>query len=261
MAQNRLRVMLTSLRYHLEPPNIKRGLILQTNRLSVLLHPHAFTSDVLDMLYQIKRADNAPNEQERVASLREAVALYKGELLPGNDEEWVLAQRQYLSELYYNSLRKLTTALKQIGDFQQAIEYAHKALYLEPLDEESHCELIQLYSLAAQPSTALRHYQQLEDLLRRGGKKQPAPNVFPILITTEVPKPSPHRQHIPPRLTRFFGREEELEWLQKHLVPSPPQYRLISLLRTGGSEKRALYRGSRQGTRLFRWGCLVHPLC
>lgn len=87
VAQNRLRVMLTSLRYHLEPPNIKRGLILQTNRLSVLLHPHAFTSDVLDMLYQIKRADNAPNEQERVASLREAVALYKGELLPGNDEE------------------------------------------------------------------------------------------------------------------------------------------------------------------------------
>lgn len=264
VAQNRLRVMLTSLRYHLEPPNIKRGLILQTNRLSVLLHPHAFTSDVLDMLYQIKRADNAPNEQERVASLREAVALYKGELLPGNDEEWVLAQRQYLSELYYNSLRKLTTALKQIGDFQQAIEYAHKALYLEPLDEETHYELIQLYSLAAQPSTALRHYQQLEDLLRRelgispsskvkalaqqlqeqlghrGGKKQPAPNVFPILITTEVPKPSPLRQHIPPRLTRFFGREEELEWLQKHLVPSPHQCRLISLLGTGGIGKTRL---------------------
>ncbi|HLI47633.1 MAG TPA: tetratricopeptide repeat protein [Chthonomonas sp.] len=264
VAKNRLRVMLTSLRYHLEPAGIKRGLILQANRLSVRLHPQAFTSDVLDMLYKMKRADNAPNERESVASLREAVALYKGELLPGNDEEWVLAQRQYLSELYYNSLRKLTTVLKQMGDFQQAIEYAQKALYLEPLDEEAHYDLIQLYSLAAQPSTALRHYQQLEALFHRelgtapspkvqalanqlqkqlghrGRKQQPTQNALPILIATEVPKPLPPKQHIPPRLTRFFGREEELEWLQRHLVPSPHQYRLISLLGTGGIGKTRL---------------------
>ncbi|CCW36579.1 DNA-binding transcriptional activator of the SARP family [Chthonomonas calidirosea] len=264
VAKNRLRVMLTSLRYHLEPPGTKRGLILQSNRLSVSLHPHAFTSDVLDMLYKIKWADNAPNEQECIAALKEAVALYKGELLPGNEEEWVLAQRQYLSEVYYHTLRKLTTLLKQNRDFQQAIEYAQKAVYAEPLDEEAHYELIQLYSLTAQPSTALRHYQQLEALFRQelgaapspkvkalaqqlqaqlghlGNKKQTAQNVLPILIATEVPKSPQQRQSIPPRLTRFFGREEELEWIQQHLVPSSHQYRLISLLGTGGIGKTRL---------------------
>jgi DNA-binding SARP family transcriptional activator len=99
-------------------------------------------------------------------SLIEAVELYRGELLLGYYEDWMIPEQRRLEELFFQAVRELIDCLKAAGDITCAINYAHRAVSLDPLREELHCELMQLYVTAGQPSAALRQYHDLERILR-----------------------------------------------------------------------------------------------
>jgi predicted ATPase len=86
--RHRLRQGLSTLRKQLEPPGSLPGSVLVADRQTVRLAPGSFTTDVTDF-----------DRLVRARRYAEARALYKGEMLPGYYEEWILDERYRLEAI------------------------------------------------------------------------------------------------------------------------------------------------------------------
>jgi predicted ATPase/DNA-binding SARP family transcriptional activator len=169
-----LRTALASLRRQLEPPAVPAGTVLIADRSSVRLNAESIRTDVAEFEREIRAAGSATHPAERIAILERALALYRGELLPGRYEEWIPAERERLSETCCQALRRLSLLLEEQGDGEQAIDYARRAVQLNPLEEAAHFDLIRQYAGAGQLSAATRQYHELERALREAFDEAPS---------------------------------------------------------------------------------------
>jgi predicted ATPase/DNA-binding SARP family transcriptional activator len=165
--RHRLRMALSSLRHQLEPPGVPPGAVILTDRNCVQLNPAACTTDVTRFEAALAAAGRARSSTERVQHFCELVELYRGELLPGYFEDWVLLERQQLAEAFLEVLGRLIAHEEQRGDLAQALQWARRAVAADPLREAGHHELIRLLAAAGQGEAALRQYQELERMLAR----------------------------------------------------------------------------------------------
>jgi len=163
--RNSLSVELSSLRQQLEPPGVPKGAVIAADRASVRLNPDAVTTDVAEFSASLASAERAKTNAERAQCLVEAIETYRGPLLPGYYQEWILPEQERLGGLYLGAVRALTGQLADAGDHERAIECARKAAGAERLREEAHTELIRLLAMAGQIDAALRHYAELKQIL------------------------------------------------------------------------------------------------
>jgi predicted ATPase/DNA-binding SARP family transcriptional activator/Tfp pilus assembly protein PilF len=163
--RNRLSVALSSLRQQLEPPGVPAGSVLIADRTSIRLNPEAITTDVTAFQAALQSAESAGSPREQAERLGEAVALYRGELLAGYYEDWILQEREWLAHAAFRALAQRIELFERAGDQSGALEMAREAVRLDPLREESHRELIRLLATSGQPQAALRQYGELERLL------------------------------------------------------------------------------------------------
>jgi predicted ATPase/DNA-binding SARP family transcriptional activator len=161
-----LRVALASLRHQLEPPDIAYGTVLVASHASVRLNPNACVTDVARFEAAFQAAARADDTHEKAQRLAEAVESYRGELLPGHFDDWILPERERLLEAYVMALGELAAVCEKAGDLPGAIQWARRAVGADPLREEVHRGLICLLTAAGQPEAALRQYRDLERLLR-----------------------------------------------------------------------------------------------
>ena len=112
-------------------------------------------------------------------ALREAAALYRGELLEGLriDEapfdDWLAAERQRSRELVLTALEKLLAMDLAAGALEPATGTALRLLALDPLRESVHRTLMDLYVRQGRRTAALRQYQQCAEALRRELQVEP----------------------------------------------------------------------------------------
>src|SRR5262249_17844054 len=111
-----LRVALASLRRQLEPPGIPPGAVLVASRASVRLNPELHVTDVALFEAALQAASKAEDVAERTQRLTEAAALYQGDLLPGHFDDWILAERQRMSEAHLHALDELAAGCEKAGD-------------------------------------------------------------------------------------------------------------------------------------------------
>jgi DNA-binding SARP family transcriptional activator len=104
--RNRLRIALNALRSEFASP--EEMPLVCADRNMVQLHPEAFHTDKAEFELLTQRALRAESDEECITCLEKAVALYRGELLPGYDEEWIPGERQRLADAYLLALRRLT---------------------------------------------------------------------------------------------------------------------------------------------------------
>src|SRR5687768_10929669 len=112
-----------------------------------------FTLDVADFgnyLKKARQAEKVGNIAEVIVTLRSAVELYKGDLLPDCYEEWVLREREQLREEYVEALERLILLLEGEGDFLVATGYAQRLLRYDPLREATYRHLMRLYWTAGE---------------------------------------------------------------------------------------------------------------
>lgn len=160
--RNNLRVALSSLRHQLEPPGVPARTVITADRHLVQLSPAAATTDVAEFEAALHRAQQARREGERLDRLQEAVALYRGELLPGHFEEWILPERLRLTEAFLETLGQLVHLLEAAGDLASALHYALRSVCVDPVSEEAHEEVVRLLAATGQPTATLRQYQELQ---------------------------------------------------------------------------------------------------
>jgi len=142
-----------------------------------------------------------------IAPLTDAVALYRGDFLSGfglkdsfNFDDWQFFQADALRRELAGALERLALCHSAQREFELAMGYARRWLALDPLNEQAHCQLMQLYAWSGQRSAALCQYEEcvrvLEDQL----------SVPPEQATTQLYKairegrapPLPVSQHLQP---------------------------------------------------------------
>jgi predicted ATPase/DNA-binding SARP family transcriptional activator len=165
-ARTSLRQALFLLRQQLEPPGVPAGAVLLADRASVRLNPEAIATDVAEFDAAVQGAERAGSPAERAERLARAVELYQGELLHGYYEAWVLQEREWLAERFFQALGQLILHREEAGDLSRALQAAQRGVSLDPLREEAHGHLIRLYAAAGQPAAALRQYGELERRLQ-----------------------------------------------------------------------------------------------
>lgn len=267
-ARANLSVSLNVLRRLLEPPGVPAGSILLADHAQVGLNPRAFTTDVEEFENSLREAEGETEAAARLAIWRGAVDLYRGDLMTGYYDDWLLAERDRLRDLYLTVLRSIVKECAGLRQQERAIEYARRLVQADPLREDSHRILMRLLMAFGRPQEALHQYHECERHLRtvlqtapsaatrelaaqlshlpsapRTHQASPSEETSPKetavvpSLTADVPL-TPRR--IPLQFTRFFGREEEMarlvEWLHPAALPSP----VITLTGAGGSGKTRL---------------------
>lgn len=257
--RERFRQTLALLRRALEPDGVASGSVLIADRSTVRLAPGSFTTDVADFTSALRVAAETKELHSKTAALRQAAALYRGDLLPGFDEDWIQTERLHLAERYRQALTDLTAALSAVGQREEAIEVARRAIAADPLQEETHGTLIRLFAQAGRLVDARRQYAELERLLKEALDLPPAPAIqelmqklqngltlaapratpTPPVAQLPLPPVAPQTTTLPIPMTRFYGRGAEIERLTALLMPTqsdaPPA--LVTVTGPGGAGK------------------------
>lgn len=262
VGRNRLRVELAALRRQFQTAGQTSASLIEADRLSVRLHPEAFTTDVAGFEQELAQAAKATERTEQIALLAQAVETYRGHLMPDYDAVWIVSERERLAALHQEALRRLIRRLAQERDFDRAISYAQRALQFDAWNEEAHFDLIRLLVAVGQPSAALRQYQILEQTLREQLASRPTDAVRefmqqvrerlghsagartgavidtppPIASIPASPPVVSTPMELPVRLTRFFGRERE----QVQVASLLQANRLVTITGPGGNGKTRL---------------------
>lgn len=194
--RSNLKVALRNLRDCLGPAHDHR---LPRSRVTLRIDLDGADVDLLAFDAAIRRGD--------ANALREAVALYRGPLLEGWTEAWVVAERARREEQYLDALERLAEGARTGDDVATAIDYLRRVVARSPT------------RLAA--CRSLKRLE-LDGALRRG----------------EPDARSSGR--LPRSLTPLVGRKTEIVEVKERLLA--PDTTLVTLTGTGGIGKTRLAR-------------------
>jgi predicted ATPase/DNA-binding SARP family transcriptional activator len=185
-ARTSLRVALTSLRRALADQTALTPLLL-ISRETVQLNPASdYTLDVTtfsDLLRGTAQHAHPPATlcASCAARLREAVALYHGELLQQvvvRDsvayDEWLTLSRERLHRQALDALAQLAAYHEARGEDEQARQYAWRTLALEGWDEAAHRCLMRVLARSGQRAAALAQYERCRKVLAEELGVEPA---------------------------------------------------------------------------------------
>jgi DNA-binding SARP family transcriptional activator len=210
--------------------------------------------DIARFLDLIARARQQEDVALRVPPLSDAVKLYRNHFLTGFSlkdaypfNEWAFAESENLRYQLADALTMLSDAYCAQGQAEQAIPSARRLISLDPLNESSHRQLMEIYLQAGQHSTALKQYQTSEQILRKELNLDPQPEtralykrirkgeIKQIQVERRIETLSP-KHNLPLQLSTFIGREKE----QGNIVNLLAKNRLVTLTGTGGMGKTRL---------------------
>ncbi len=177
-----------------------------------------WTLDVLDFKMAIARADQARDASVACQALAEAVKLYRGDLLPGCYDEWILPERDRLREMFLKALERLIELQEQQRDYDAAISTAQRLLRHDPLHEATYRYLMRLYATIGDRAAALRIYHTCSTVLERELAVQPSSTtreIYERLLQTEG-LPGEQKNSHPTLVSEvpLVGRQQEWAQLQ-----------------------------------------------
>jgi DNA-binding SARP family transcriptional activator len=166
-ARTNLRHLLHNLRHAL--PGADRFLDLQAR--TVHWRGSALTwLDTTEFDSAIMRAEGherAGAQVEAIASLREVVSLYRGDLLESCYDEWITAPREHFRRQFVSALERLATLLTERAEHAAAIPYVERLLSLDPLREDAYRQLMRLHDARGDRGLAVQVYQACVGALER----------------------------------------------------------------------------------------------
>jgi Predicted ATPase len=236
--------------------DVRGGLGAEAARLSAPTS-HTVCLDLVGAYADIVAFDSALASSDS-ASLYDAVSLYRGPVLEGCTEEWILVDREAREQAYLQALETLAQAAIRSGNPGEAVSLLRQVIAVDILRESAQRALMLALSQDGDEGALVRTYRDLRLHLRRELNTEPsgetsalfhelrertppcanAPRLRPAVSNIGLRTPS-----LPIQFTRFFGREEEIDRLESLLTNTTSNSRLprlISLTGSGGSGKTRL---------------------
>src|SRR6266496_3294012 len=175
----RLRSLLTYLVLHRDVPQ-------QRQHLAFLFYVAEF-----EQMLTLAEAATRRNDQHALqAALEQADNVYRGELLPGCYDEWILPERDRLRQRHRQALEQLLRLFEGQGDHVTAIRYAQRLIGLDPLSEDLYRRLMRLFALNNDRASALHVYHTCVTTLQRQLGVDPDPatrEAYERLMQQETP--------------------------------------------------------------------------
>jgi DNA-binding SARP family transcriptional activator len=123
--------------------------------------------DLRDFEQALAAARAAEPAAAALPHLRRGIAAYGGDFLAGSTAgDWAATRRAGLRRAYEHALGAAGRLLVADGRVREAIDVYRRAIAHEPLDEAAHRALMECWAAAGQPARAMRHYEELRELLR-----------------------------------------------------------------------------------------------
>lgn len=137
-----------------------------------------FRLDVADFEAACAKVDQAEKADDGAAlrmMMEKAVALYPGDMLPDTYDDWIVPERERLSQLFARLLERLIRLLERQREYPLAIHYAQRLRRYDPLHEATYRHLMRLYALNGDRARALRVYHTCVTIMRRELGVDPSP--------------------------------------------------------------------------------------
>ncbi len=222
--------------------------------------PHQLDVQTFEEKLTAVRPGFSIQSSHQATQLAQAIELYRGEFLAGfaikeaaGFDEWLLLERERLAQKAITAVSQLMAHHKTEQQHTISLEYGRQLLQFDPLHEETHRQLMQLYLVLGQRHAALEQFENCRRILEtelgvepdeetlalyqeiKTGTSTNPPTALPTRLPTPVLVPA---HNLPTQTTPFVGREAELDHLRHRLTD--PSCRLITLLGLGGSGKTRL---------------------
>lgn len=163
-ARTNLRKAIYHLRHTL--PELDRFLV--ADRHSLMWRSDApYTLDVSAFETAVTRAQSSANPVHRIDHLAHTIKLYRGDLLPGHYDTWILKRREMLRQRYLACLILHIQLLEEMRDYTTAVATAQRLLREDPLHETTYRHLMRLQALSGDRAGALHTYHTCVTTLRR----------------------------------------------------------------------------------------------
>lgn len=127
------------------------------------------------------RSGDADGDAEDPAALNVPPGAYRGALLPGWYDEWVLLEREQFYQLRMHALEEVATRLAGVGRYGEALYAAHSAVRAAPLRESAHRAVVRIHLAEGNITEAVRQYESFRDLLRSEVDAEPSPLMKSLL--------------------------------------------------------------------------------
>ena len=118
-------------------------------------------------------------KQGNDTALKYAVSLYRGHLLEGVNEAWVLLEREERFQSYIKALQTLANSARVEGDTSAEVSFLRLAVKADPLRETAPQALMQTLARIGDAQAALEVYQDLRHTLYAVGA-QPSPTTTAV---------------------------------------------------------------------------------
>jgi TolB-like protein/DNA-binding SARP family transcriptional activator/Tfp pilus assembly protein PilF len=177
-ARHSLRQSILTLRHALEDAE---NTILVSEGDHIGLNTDFVESDVSEL--ERAAAERVPEALTRCA------VLYTGDLLEGlyvkseGFDDWLAQERHRLRELATDTLARLAALQAEAKEFDSAIETTQRLLAFDPLREDGHRLLMQLYDGTGRRALALRQFRTCQEILRRELDVEPEPETVALYET------------------------------------------------------------------------------
>lgn len=169
--------------------------------------------DVEEFETRLDRVDAAGGiDAAGMRDLRRCVELYRGDLLSGSYEPWVVAEQERLEQRYVSALGRMIEGAKQRSNFEEALASARRLTNHAPLREDAHREVMRLCVLLGRPSEAMEQFERCRSVLLEELGAEPATATVELherisrLRDATGPRPVPATELVSRRLV---GRDEE----------------------------------------------------
>ena len=124
-----------------------------------------FSIDVDEFDAALANARAASNDETVARWLEGAVGLYQGDYLGNLYYDWLFPERRRLSQEYLGALRQLADYHFSQERYTRALDLLHRALRMDNLMEELHCQVMRVYAALGDRAGLMRQYQELNDVL------------------------------------------------------------------------------------------------
>ncbi|MDJ0344117.1 bacterial transcriptional activator domain-containing protein [Streptomyces sp. H10-C2] len=139
--------------------------------------------------WALSALSDGPGDAVDPAALRVPPGAYRGTLLPGWYDEWVLLEREQFCQLRMHALEETSARLAGVGRYGEALYAAHSAVRAAPLRESAHRAVISIHLAEGNITEAVRQYESFRDMLRTEVGAEPSPLMKRLLGPFAEPVP------------------------------------------------------------------------
>jgi predicted ATPase/Tfp pilus assembly protein PilF len=182
--------------------------------------------------------------------LAEEVSVYKGELLPGFYDDWIVPHRERLQSRFEHKMDAVLAALVAEGQWREVLEYGENWIALGHAPEPAYRALMEAHSSLGNRAGIVAAYERCVDSLQNELGVSPSDmtrSTYDLLLKEQMPpnglavedlESDVRLDIVALQTTPFIGRQNELAEITNRL--EDPTCRLLTLIGPGGIGKTCL---------------------